>query len=138
MRRRFGEASVANLTAIANLTSAADKVPYFRGAGTADVHAFTSYGRTVVALANAAALRSNLDVARLPTGTVATFRQPAAPTGGCSGRKVASRSGRNAYSSMPSVAALMGTGGSMDSGEPVCARRRELLFHRRVGLDITR
>jgi len=54
------QAQDAELAAIAGLTSAADQVPYFTGSGTAGLTSFTSYGRTVVGLANAAALMADL------------------------------------------------------------------------------
>lgn len=46
------------LAAIAGLTSAADRVPYFTGSGTAALGTFTSYGRSLVAVADEAAFKA--------------------------------------------------------------------------------
>jgi hypothetical protein len=61
------------ISAIAALTSAADRVPYYTGSGTAALAVFTTVGRNIVGSADQATARANLGLGSMATQSSSSY-----------------------------------------------------------------
>lgn len=122
------QAADAELSALAGLTSAADKVPYFTGSGAAALADFTAFGRTLVDDANAAAARTTLGLSLYhENGTVGTapvasggIASVAIGNGAVASQNYALAFGRSATAS-GSESAVLGGNNNIASGQYAAA-----------------
>lgn len=116
------QAYSANLAAFAGLTSAADKLAYFTGSGTAGLADLTAAGRTLIGSANAAAQRSALGLV-IGTDVQAQSANLSALAGLVS---AANQIGYFTGSGTASLTALTAAGRTLIGGADAAAQRTSL------------
>lgn len=117
----------ADLAALAGLTSAADKVPYFTGAGTAALATLNALGRSIIGAASAAAARAAL---ALDTGDSPTFAQVTAPlVGNVTGNATGSSGSCTGNAATATTASAIASASVYLSGEQTGTGGEQIFAH---------